>query len=905
MMSQKLAPTFSRIIDENSIEVFLSEESSPKLEDIYLSTHLKEQIEISSMQQNNTKIVIKTKKPLDLSQAINYIISINWQEIYAYYSIEVLNKYFDYQGEIGPRYKNGHLSFDLWSPTATEINLHLFDRKDPKKLLWVYPLERKNNGIWNLEVSAKSIEATDLHGYLYALEVTALGETRFALDPYAKSLYAFNPNDNQIEKAVIIDLAKTDPQEFANNHLTNKEIIATPTEFIGYEMHVRDFSIDPELDIPEKQLGTFLGLNKAISHLKDLGVTHAQLMPLQAFYTVDENNRSFQDERISPEKVNYNWGYDTHHYFIPEGWYSTNPRSPDKRITELKMMVHSFHKNGIGVIMDVVYNHLYEHASFPNSAPGCYFRYDEQGNISQATGAGPTLECRNKMVRRLILDSLEYFKNEFHINGFRFDLMSFIDHQTMLEIRKRLDEDIILYGEAWEFTDLPTDIATTKPNLPNEISLGAFNDTCRDSYTGRMNETGFLQGDLEQGPRVRSAIIGAIKNYPMQAFIANNSYDLFAEKPESCINYLAIHDGFTLWDKINLSVGGTPKSKEKLIRMAFAMLMTSQGKIILHGGDEISRSKPLAPNDPNSYRAHTSEIVNAEDGIAFFHENSYKSPDLTNMITWSRKERFQAVYSYLQGLIQLRKAFPSLRYQSDDSIRRGLCFIGEKIPRDLYQHNVKHHPFSDLNRWQIEFKNGPPNKRLFLTGEIHPADGSKNPQKNPYHIDFDSDGSGIIIFNQKQIEQFDTSAWSENRNLKIKLVKTPGSWDYPKGLYSETGNNTLQPIVGEKSHRSSIDLSIIDDTTIKGDFDHNSFVAFSLDNRIESPDAKYKKLFIIHNVANKKLKLSIKELQDFPTHHILVDDRQAGIEPLTSTAVSIKDAEVSVPAKSSTVIAVL
>lgn len=910
-MTQKNHPQFAWITENNKLKVILRNDAKVEIQDLHLANHLKRPVKIKSFHQEGNKLFIETLDDLDFTRPWNYVVSINWKDVYAYFSREVLDKYFYSNLPLGPEIINGNLILTIWSPPATNITVYFYDDTNHKRLLLKKDMVRRDEGLWSLKLTPAQLNTNDLHGYFYALEVTAMGKTHFALDPYAKSMAAFNPYENDIEKMAIIDLDRTNPPNYQSSKKFNSDLISNPMKYIGYEMHIRDFTIDPHLNIPEKEKGTYIGVTKIIPHIKNLGVTHVQLLPIQSFYTTDENNRKFQGPDAPSKQINYNWGYDSHQFFTPEGWYSTDASNPITRIKELKTMVSTFHENGIGVVMDVVYNHLFKAATFKNLAPGCYFRTDDMGVVSHKTGAGVSLESRTKMVRRLIVDSLKYFSDEFHINGFRFDLMGFMDHQTMHEIRQALGPDAILYGEAWEFTDLPKEIATTKSNLPFNDVLSAFNDSSRDAYTGRMSSSGFIQGAYHEGPKARAGIIGAIKNYPLDynndgfpdVFMSENEYDQFAETPENTLNFLTIHDGFTLFDKINLSTPGDIEYKKQLIKMGISMLFTSQGKVIIHGGCEMGRSKPLAKNDPTRKRAHTSEHVIPQDGVTYFHENSYQSPDITNMINWSRKNNFDDIFQYTKGLIQLRKEIPSLRYQQAQSIRNGLRFLNEVIPDNMMNPSFFERGFDQLENMKIKFINGPKNQRYYIVGEVHHHEGEdKNPLDNQYFIDFDQNGTGSIEFSKEQIAKFDIHAWANPKSLDIKLVKTPGKWDSPEGAYTDTGNNIIKPEALLDDNSAIINLSIIDHTAGRGNFNHNHFIAYSLENRLEDSDAKYEKVYVIHNADTSAVKLKVPEIKNFKHCDILADGNRAGTINLICSQVSIKDTIIEVPSKTSTII---
>ncbi|MBL6990391.1 MAG: hypothetical protein ISR65_11455 [Bacteriovoracaceae bacterium] len=866
---------------------------------------------LDKITQDGRFVYITSQNQLDFRD--NYYIQHGQEHIYAYFTKEVLNEYFRYEGhDLGVVYSQDRIDITIWSPPATAIDFLLFDKLDPEKLLNSYSLIRQDQGIYKLTIKLDEVEEVDdFHKYLYQLEVTAHGKKRLALDPYAKSMNAFVPQTKQVAKAAIIDQNRATPEGFPESKIDNAKILKDQMSFIGYEMHVRDFTIDPKLDVPDKIKGTYQAVTKKIGHLKNLGISHVQLLPIQSCYTTDETNRSYQSETVETDLINYNWGYDAHHYFIPEGWYSTDPFDPAKRIIELKEMIEALHQNDIGVIMDVVYNHTYKAAIFEHLAPGCYLRMSEEGIISKGTGAGESLESRTFMVKRLIIDSLKYYCTEFHVNGFRFDLMSFLDHQTMKEIRAELGDDVILYGEGWDLTDLPRQEATTKINFPPNISLGIFNDTTRDSLIGNAKERGFVQGQYNLGAKVRSGIIAGIKNYSADyngdghtdVLLDKELYHLFALEPSNTINYVSCHDGFTLWDKINYTIHTEIHFRKKLIKLALAMLLTSQGKVVLEGGVEIGRSKPLAPNDPTKDRAHTSSSINEESGINYFHENSYRSPDFTNMFRWPRNKDFADLFDYVKGLIKLRKNLKCLRYTNAEFIKKGLRFICEAIPNTenfAIDPKSRHKDWSNVETLNIHFLGGPANSKRYLFIDQLEV-------KSDRYITFDRFGRSSFTISAQELEQLKASV--QFNEIKVRLTPSFDDLNGSAPYHSDQGFSTIVPAaVNLSTNLTTIDLSIMDNAAGKQELQFNEFIAFTLDNTLEQIDeqndleANYQKVLVIHNSSKSYIELEIQDLVDFACHHILVDNQDAGVIPLTSSAVTVFSKSIKVPGKTSSVI---
>lgn len=849
------------------------------------------------------------------------------------------------QHDFGVSFVAKGLMFKVWSPPAAKIEVLLFD-KNKQPIITENPLwmNKDSNGVFSLNVTPEMVVGINsFDGLYYQYRVAAYGKIKLALDPYSFSMASFTPDGvDKIGKTAIVSLDNKQslPADFSNKY-SNAKFMANETDLIAYEVHVRDFTIQPGV-VQSEVSGTYKGAISKIDYLKHLGITHVQLLPVMNFYTVDETNRSFSDS--DAQKSNYNWGYDPHNYFALEGWFSTDPANPYTRIKEYRELVQALHNKGIGVIMDVVYNHTYLAETFENIAPGCYYRLTSDLKISGHTGAGPSLECRRLMVRKLIVESLQFFIKQYHIDGFRFDLMGFFDHETIRIIRQEVGKsynpknpnELILQGEAWVFSDLDTSIisvdkntATTKINHPKEnLNLGFFNDSSRDSYAGTADHRGFIQGNYAEIDRVASGIVGGVKGFNLGPVSFNNdrfknSYNLFAEFPTSCLNYLSVHDGLTLWDKINLLYSDSSGLiRARQMRMASAMLFTSQGKIILQAGDEFLRTKPLAKFDKERNRALTSIWINEEEGTTFFHENSYCSNDFTNMIRWNRLNDEYApiarqMVEYYKGLILMRRAIPALRLQSPESVKKAIQFI-PSTPHIATTNPSYFTDFSDnrLTELTLTFIHGLANQTYYLAGEIHRKGVNANPVENPFVVHFDAQGVAKISFNKKQIEQFDIGKWGDGISLNIKLVKNMGGWETISSAYSDSGHNVIM-IQGVHSDGSAtIDLAIENNWVGIPTSLNEPWIAYMIDNTLEKkvsksiPKVKFSKILVIHNAGDNASEIPVKEINDPTQWHVIVDANTAGITPLNYseitkigfTDVLISKGKVVIPARSSAVI---
>lgn len=901
-------PKFVWIIDQSKIEVIFDDHYEIKRSHITIKNHRDQLINVESIETYEDCVVLNTTKELDFSD--NYYVTVGEQSLNAYFRRDVLDAHFTYSGKLGPQVNGAKLNLNFWSPPATEVSFILYDKNDVELKLATIPMKKEDKGVWNLSWDSSELKIQDLHQYFYHIEVTVFGIRKLALDPYALSMEANDGSKGIIAlKGALIDLSQTNPEGHSESKKINSDLMENELDFVAQEHHVRDFTISKSSKVAKELRGTYLGFCERVDHLKKLGPTHIQFMPLQSYYTVDETNRKYQDERVPTENVNYNWGYDTHHYFIPSGWPSSDPTSPAARITELKKMIQTLHNNDIGAVLDVVYNHNFSRHFLEDVAPGCYLRRTRDGYISTFTGAGDSLETRTKMVRRLITDSLKFYAEEYHFNGFRFDLMGFMDHKTMKAIREELGEDIILYGEAWEFTDIPHNEAATKRHLPEGIELGAFNDSVRNSYVGEKGTRGFVQGDYDLGPRSKAGIIGSIRGYKtdynddghLDAFIDQFDYHAFAKGPVNTINYLSIHDGHTLWDKINLSTPDDFFGKVRMHKLALGMLLTSQGRIVLEAGMEMARTKPLAPNDPNPHRAHITSFVGHEDGHPVkLHENTYKSPDLTNMYDWTRLEKFEEVNDYLAGLIKVRRKFSCLRLCTAEEINDNLRFKVENIPntpRFVTRDGTRFHSWRDVETLSVSFINGPFNQNLYIIGEVH-GQYHKNPKQNNLKIEFNKYGEGQIHFNKKAIKDFDFGCWGDPDGIQLKLVKSPGEWDVPEEYYSKMGSNTIYPwSINNKTGLATVDLGIRNHTAGEGEIMMNQHIAYTL-NCIKNSG----KLLVIHNSSKQYIDLQIQEIAEYASHEVLVDNLHAGTEALHTTAVKLSKNGIKVPGKSTAVV---
>ncbi len=481
--------------------------------------------------------------------------------------------------------------------------------------------------------------ARNLHGRYYLLEIERGSSRILTVDPWARAV-ATNSR-----RGLIVDLECTDPPGWQED---SNPALDSPVDAIIYEVHVRDFSSHPEsglqhrgkyLAFTERGSSNAAGLSTGLDHLVELGVTHVQLMPVFDFATVDDTDPG-----------DYNWGYDPLYYNSPEGSYASNP-ADFSRITELKKLVLALHNLGIGVIMDVVYNHTYYtgKSALEKIAPGYFYRQIPEGEIANGSGVGNETASEKEKVREFIVNSVCYWAREYHLDGFRFDLMGLIDKKTMLTLKrelKKINEDILIYGEPWYA--LPPQLKEERLMVKGQqrgTGIAIFNDDYRNAIKGCNDgvETGFASGRSEFYREIKRGVVGQI-NY-------SDRLQGFARSPEETVNYVSCHDNLTLWDKLAKSCPhDTSRTLVSLDRMAQAIIMTSQGVPFLQGGEEFLRTK-------------------------FGHNNSYRAGDEINALKWGRKTKYKDTFHYYRGLIELRKNHPAFRLQNPEDIRKYLRFL--------------------------------------------------------------------------------------------------------------------------------------------------------------------------------------------------------------------------------------
>lgn len=567
------------------------------------------------------------------------------------------NAAFNYSGDdLGATYTQASTSFKLWAPLASAVSLLTYESAtSPSASATATPMVKGEKGTWSVTLNG------DQKGTIYGYQVTRNGETVRSIDPYARTSTANGG------RGVVIDLDATDPTGWSTTPkpaFSGKSVDAS-----FYELHVRDFSNNASSGIPAAHKNKFLALTDnntsyswsvtttdpktkkkvttkyttktGVAAIKDLGVSHVQLLPIYDF-------ASGGDETAPT----FNWGYDPDNYNVPEGGYSSDATNPTARVTELKKAVQNLHANGLRVVMDVVYNHVANASSFSFEliTPGYFFRTDDTGTLLNGTGCGNEVASERPMVRKFIVDSVKYWASEYKLDGFRFDLMGILDITTMQQVRQAVnavDPSILVIGEGWNMGGLPEAQRATQVNIESLVGISAFNDQIRDGIKGSVfnaNETGWATGNLGRKNDVMAGITG---NVPYSASVSGN---WLTNDPGQSVNYVEAHDNLTLADKLTASYGGTVAARSQAHRFATSIPLLSQGLPFLHAGQEFERTK------------------NGDD-------NSYNSGDAPNSMKYKQRVTNATTLNYVKGLLALRKAHPAFRLSTTSQVKSNLAFL--------------------------------------------------------------------------------------------------------------------------------------------------------------------------------------------------------------------------------------
>lgn len=551
--------------------------------------------------------------------------------------------------------KSGY-HFRLWSPMAQEVRLLIYENGLGGKPIATADMSKDAaTGVWSVDSS------DNLMDKFYTFQIKYNG--RWLDETPGVWAKAVGVNGR---RAAIIDLNKTNPAGWETD---KGPVVNSTTDIILYEMHHRDFSMHHNSGIVNK--GKFIamlengtlslnGQKTGIDHLKELGITHVHILPSFDYNSVDETQL--------PENQ-YNWGYDPINYNVPDGSYSTNPVSPYTRINEMKLMIQALHKAGIGVVMDVVYNHTGTTigSNFELTAPGYYYRQRTDGSYSDASACGNETASDRQQMRNFIVNSVKYWVREYHIDGFRFDLMAIHDIETMNEVStaiKAINPSAFVYGEGWTAGDspLPVENRALKVNVAKMNGVAVFSDDIRDAVKGHYSnaqDRGFASGKPGNEETVKIGIVASTAHPQVDYTKGNNAKEAYATSPQQIINYVSCHDDLCLTDKLAKSMSDASEADRlRVAKLAQTIVFTSQGTPFMFAGEEIFRNKK---------------------GV----HNSYKSPDSINAIDWNKKLDYRDQFEYYRNLIALRKAHPAFRMTSADDIAKNIKFDKCETPNLL------------------------------------------------------------------------------------------------------------------------------------------------------------------------------------------------------------------------------
>ncbi|MBQ7133739.1 MAG: type I pullulanase [Ruminococcus sp.] len=562
---------------------------------------------------------------------------------------EIYNTYD--KDDLGFTYSKEETTFKVWAPAASQVLLKLYStgsyQEDGATVLSIKQMKKDDaTGVWS-----KTIQG-DLHGVYYTYLIQNGDKISETQDVYSKATGVNSA------RSMVVDLERTNPEGWENDkHI----LVDEQTKAIIWEIHVRDFSSSNTSGVSKAHRGTYLAFTETdtkvpytqqktcLSYLKDLGITHVQLNPVFDFGSVNEATG-----------VEYNWGYDPVNYNVPEGSYSTDPYNGEVRIKEFKQMVQALHNAGIGVVMDVVYNHMYsgDDSCFEKTVPNYYFR--KQGSrYLNSSGCGNVTASEKVMFRKFMIDSVKYWAEEYHIDGFRFDLMACHDYETMNLIREELDKidkRILMYGEPWTADNGDNGISgedcCSKQNAKKLSSrIGMFNDDMRNGIKGGSDDDtkGYIQGSNYDTYKVLAGMLGA----------SSDTFGRWAKRPSQCITYASAHDNLTLWDKLLKSnwKKNFNTTDDRIIeqnKLSAAFVMISLGVPFMLAGEEFARTK-------------------------FGEHNSYKSPDNINSIDWTRAIGYKELVDYYKGLISIRKKMPLLTDSSEEAVHKTYMTYNGKV----------------------------------------------------------------------------------------------------------------------------------------------------------------------------------------------------------------------------------
>ena len=594
---------------------------------------------------------------------------------------------YAYDGDLGAAlHEDGSATLKLWSPSADSVSIILYHRDDQYEVVTDdVAMSAGDRGVWTVTLDEDNTGVNDLSGFYYHYEIERDGETVLALDPYAPSMATWNSSDddnNYIGKAAIVDPSAIGPElDFAEIDGFEKR-----EDAIIYELHVRDFTSDPSIDDElENEFGTFAAFAERLDYLEDMGVTHVQLLPVMSYFFANEYEAAERMLHYASTQTNYNWGYDPHSYFSLTGMYSQDPDDAEKRIEEFKLLIDEIHSRNMGVILDVVYNHTARVRIFEDLEPNYYHFMDADGTPRVSFGGG-RLGTTHEMARRILVDSIMYWVEEFKVDGFRFDMMG--DHdaesiQIAYDKAKEVNPNIVMIGEGWRTfvgDELYPDVQPADQDwMQHTESVGSFSDDMRNelkSGFGSEGEPRFITGGARDVQRIYDNVTA-------------NPHNFTATNPGDVVPYVAAHDNLTLHDVIAQSIQKDPKDHQQeiheRIRLGNLMVLTAQGTAFLHGGQEFGRTKQFKHEDykepvGDDDIPYKSTFMTDEDGNPFeypyFIHDSYDSTDAINLFDWEKATNQEAyplnveTRDFTRGMIELRRSTDAFRHATMEDINR-------------------------------------------------------------------------------------------------------------------------------------------------------------------------------------------------------------------------------------------
>ena len=627
-----------------------------------------------------------------------YTVSYNSDKFTTKTSWRLKDETYSYDGKLGADLKEEGKQVDLtlWSPSADKVSVVVYDKNDPEKVVGTVALEKGERGTWKQTLDANSgLGISNYTGYYYHYQIERQGKTVLVLDPYAKSLAAWNSDlaktdaAHKVAKAAFVNPAKLGPQDLTYGKIRN---FKSREDAVIYEAHVRDFTSDPAIakDLT-KPFGTFEAFIEKLDYLKDLGVTHIQLLPVLSYYFVNELKNHERLSDYASSNSNYNWGYDPQNYFSLTGMYSSDPKNPEKRIAEFKNLINEIHKRGMGAILDVVYNHTAKVDIFEDLEPNYYHFMDADGTPRTSFGGG-RLGTTHHMTKRLLVDSIKYLVDTYKVDGFRFDMMGDHDAASIEEAYKAaraLNPNLIMLGEGWRTyagdENMPTK-AADQDWMKHTDTVAVFSDDIRNNLkSGYPNEgqPAFITGGKRDVNTIFKNLIAQPTNFE-------------ADSPGDVIQYIAAHDNLTLFDIIAQSIKKDPSKAEnyaeihRRLRLGNLMVLTAQGTPFIHSGQEYGRTKQF--RDPayktpvaEDKQPNKSHLLRDKDGNPFdypyFIHDSYDSSDAVNKFDWTKATDGKAYpenvksRDYMKGLIALRQSTDAFRLKSLQDIKDRIRLI--------------------------------------------------------------------------------------------------------------------------------------------------------------------------------------------------------------------------------------